>query len=47
MASVVTVGAFWEGSPGRGLDDYSTPEINLPQQLSQGRNAFRPEETLR
>ncbi|MFO0577108.1 MAG: hypothetical protein U1A78_24145 [Polyangia bacterium] len=47
QASVVTVGAFWEGSPGRGLDDYSTPEINLPQQLSQGRNALRPEETLR
>lgn len=40
-------GAFWEGSRSRGLDDYSTPEINLPQQLGQGRGYLRPEETLR
>ncbi len=41
------VGGFWEGSHGRGLDDYSTPEINLPQQLGRGRGFARPEETFR
>jgi hypothetical protein len=40
-------GLSWEGSRGRGLDDYSRPEMNLPQQLSQGRGTLRPEETLR
>jgi hypothetical protein len=41
------VGAFWEGSYSRGLDDYSTPETNLPQQLGRGRGFLKPEETLR
>jgi hypothetical protein len=43
----ILFGLFWEGSPGRGLDDYSTPEINLPQQLGQGRGFLKAEETLR
>lgn len=47
LASTFTIGAFWEGSRGRGLDDYATPEINLPQQIGQGRGYLRPEETLR
>lgn len=46
-ATTWVLGAFWEGSRGRGLDDYSTPEINLPQQLGRGRGLQRPEETLR
>jgi hypothetical protein len=46
-ASTFMLGAFWEGSRGRGLDDYATPEINLPQQIGQGRGYLRPEETLR
>lgn len=47
QATTFVFGAFWEGSRGRGLDDYATPEINLPQQLSQGRGYQRPEETYR
>lgn len=47
QATTFVLGAFWEGSRGRGLDDYATPEINLPQQLSQGRGYQRPEETFR
>ena len=47
QASTWVLGAFWEGSRGRGLDDYSTPEINLPQQLGRGRGLQKPEETLR
>ncbi len=47
QATTFVFGAFWEGSRGRGLDDYATPEINLPQQLSRGRGYQRPEETFR
>ena len=47
QSTTFVLGAFWEGSRGRGLDDYATPEINLPQQLSQGRGYQRPEETFR
>ena len=47
QATTFVLGAFWEGSRGRGLDDYSTQEINLPQQLGRGRGFQRPEETLR
>jgi len=41
------VGLFWEGSFGRGLDDYATPEINLPYQLAQGRGVLEPARELR
>lgn len=47
LATTCVLGVFWEGSRGRGLDDYSTQETNLPQQLSRGRGFLRPEETLR
>jgi hypothetical protein len=43
---VVFFGGFWEASVSRGLDDYSTPEINLPQQLGGGRGLVRGEEAL-
>ena len=46
-ATTFIVGAFWEGSHGRGLDDYSTPETNFPQPLGRGRGILKPEETLR
>lgn len=46
-AQTYIFGAFWEGSRGRGFDDYSRPEINLPQQMAQGRGTLKPEETLR
>jgi hypothetical protein len=45
--TTLQLGLFWEGSPSRGLDDYSTPVINLPQQLGRGRGIPKPEETLR
>jgi hypothetical protein len=43
---VVFFGGFWEASVSRGLDDYSTPEINLPQPLGAGRGIVRGEEAL-
>jgi hypothetical protein len=45
-AQTIFFGTFWEGSMSRGLDDYSTPQINLPQQLGRGRGILRGEGVL-
>ncbi len=47
QSSSFVFGVFWEGSAGRGLDDYSTPEVNLPDQVAQGRGLPQREESLR
>lgn len=47
QSSSVLFGMFWEASAGRGLDDYSTPEVNVPDQIAQGRGVAQKEESLR
>jgi hypothetical protein len=45
-AYALSVGAFWEGSFDRGLDDYTPPAINFPEQLGRGRAIPTQERSL-